>query len=326
MFAVGAMHQRKASPPRPTLLVGDLDACHRAYDDLKTRVTLHLAETPAAPQAAWQDMVPRFRALRESIVHLGVDGVFSRQAYELAADTCWRAKDWGEYLKCVQQLLSSIYPRFYPQVFHQATKVQLDVEGAGSSRTAEQLSLQEGQLGRFPEFTCAHILYFSCIVAKPEAFEVTTLLCRMPPRLVQLPSVQFALKASACLFRCDFPEFLRLAQAPAKPMIRQLLVAQENRARCEVMLALAASYRMLPPSAAIRMLRLQLPPGEPAQQQAGNGVDSGREGEATLIATLKAAAACGSKGASQALSGVQSNAFDEAGGGGSAAIPTLVFK
>ena len=33
-------------------------------------------EIPAAPQAAWQDMVPRFRALRESIVHLGEEGPF----------------------------------------------------------------------------------------------------------------------------------------------------------------------------------------------------------------------------------------------------------
>ena len=113
-------------------------------------------------------MVPRFRALRESIVHLDEQGRFrsvqlateshrildrhrkrqrkteeihrdnqavdsqtaikrccpllvmmisSLQSYELAAEACWRARDWGEFLKCIQQLLYTIYPRFYPEAF-----------------------------------------------------------------------------------------------------------------------------------------------------------------------------------------------------------------
>ena len=49
---------------------------------------------------------------------------------------------------------------------------QLRAEDSGESTTAGR-ELEEQQLGRLPEFAAAHILYFSCVVPKPEAFEVT---------------------------------------------------------------------------------------------------------------------------------------------------------
>ena len=164
---------------------------------------------------------------------------------------------------------------------------------------------------------CRHTVYDAMV-----CWQVTTLLCRMPACVVRLPSVRLAIQVASALFRKDFPEFLRLQQARAPPMVKQLMAAQVDRARCEVMLALAASFRMLPPSVAVQMLRLP-----PAEARGDDSCEQGTRGEEELllIAVLKAAADRGSKGALQALSCVQSDAFDSGAGGGSS-LPTLVFK
>jgi hypothetical protein len=87
-------------------MVGDEAACRAAFAVLQERMSqLHLARleisTPAAETAtAWQALVPRFRALRESLTSEGVTGTFVLDAYEAAAEVCLRAGDMGEYLKC----------------------------------------------------------------------------------------------------------------------------------------------------------------------------------------------------------------------------------
>ena len=93
-------------------MVGDEAACRRAFADLRDRVSqLHLAELDlaaernhasgaSAPSNPWQALVPRFRALRESLTSEGVAGALVVEAYEAAAEACLRAGDLGEYLKC----------------------------------------------------------------------------------------------------------------------------------------------------------------------------------------------------------------------------------
>ena len=94
------------------MMVGDEAACRRAFADLRDRVSqLHLAELDlaaernhasgaSAPSNPWQALVPRFRALRESLTSEGVAGALVVEAYEAAAEACLRAGDLGEYLKC----------------------------------------------------------------------------------------------------------------------------------------------------------------------------------------------------------------------------------
>ena len=96
---------RRASPPRPTLMVGDEAACRRAFASLEARCdALRLEElavgAPAQAAGGWAALVPRFRALRESLTSEGVEGALPLAAYVLAAEVCLRAGDLSEYLKC----------------------------------------------------------------------------------------------------------------------------------------------------------------------------------------------------------------------------------
>ncbi|PRW33645.1 Extracellular serine ase [Chlorella sorokiniana] len=114
---------RRAAPPRPTLLVGDLDACHAAFGRLQDRVLqLSLAQQAAvadtdssADANAWRDLVPLCRALRETLTSLRELSHFTREVYEVAADVCLRAGDYPEALKALQQLVHLIYPALAAQ-------------------------------------------------------------------------------------------------------------------------------------------------------------------------------------------------------------------
>ncbi|KAL4419751.1 hypothetical protein ABPG75_006849 [Micractinium tetrahymenae] len=109
---------RRAAPPRPTLLVGDLAACQVAFDRLQQRVLeLSLAQQAALAGGeqdgaadAWRDLVPRCRTLRETLTSLRELSHFTREVYECAADVCTHAGDLGEALKALQTLVHHIYP------------------------------------------------------------------------------------------------------------------------------------------------------------------------------------------------------------------------
>ncbi len=63
--------------------------------------------------AEWADTVPRFRALRETLLSHGAaagDGSFTAAALQASADACARAHDWAEFLKAAQQLVLLVYP------------------------------------------------------------------------------------------------------------------------------------------------------------------------------------------------------------------------
>ncbi|KAL4435478.1 hypothetical protein ABPG77_006240 [Micractinium sp. CCAP 211/92] len=110
---------RRAAPPRPTLLVGDLAACQAAFGRLQQRVlelslaqhaALEAGDQDGAAADAWRDLVPRCRALRETLTSLRELSHFTREVYECAADVCARAGDLGEALKALQVLVHHIYP------------------------------------------------------------------------------------------------------------------------------------------------------------------------------------------------------------------------
>ncbi|KAI3425162.1 hypothetical protein D9Q98_008933 [Chlorella vulgaris] len=135
---------RRAAPPRPTLLVGDLTACVAAFQRLEQRVLelsleqqACIGEPTASSVDAWRDLVPRCRALRETLTSLRELSHFSRQVYECTADVCSRAGDWPEALKALQQLVSLIYPAL-------AMQLQQRLQEQGREQQQQQQEQAEG--------------------------------------------------------------------------------------------------------------------------------------------------------------------------------------
>ncbi|KAL4856964.1 hypothetical protein ACK3TF_002662 [Chlorella vulgaris] len=141
---------RRAAPPRPTLLVGDLTACVAAFQRLEQRVLelsleqqACIGEPTASAVDAWRDLVPRCRALRETLTSLRELSHFSRQVYECTADVCSRAGDWPEALKALQQLVSLIYPAL-------AMQLQQQRQEEGREQQQQQQEQAEGAAPGLP--------------------------------------------------------------------------------------------------------------------------------------------------------------------------------
>lgn len=63
-----------------------------------------------AGRIVWEDLVPRFRALRESLLSNSAPLPFFTEALEASSDACLRAGSFAEFLKSVQQLVLVSYP------------------------------------------------------------------------------------------------------------------------------------------------------------------------------------------------------------------------
>ena len=59
---------------------------------------------------SWEDLVPRFRALRESLLSNNAPLPLSVAALEASSDACLRAQNFAEFLKAAQQLVLVSYP------------------------------------------------------------------------------------------------------------------------------------------------------------------------------------------------------------------------
>ncbi|PSC70123.1 leukocyte receptor cluster member 8-like protein [Micractinium conductrix] len=140
---------RRAAPPRPTLLVGDLEACHAAFGRLQSRVLeLSLKQQAVLEEAEgnkaadpWRDLVPLCRALRETLTSLRELSHFTREVYECAADVCTRAGDFPEALKALQTLVNAIYPALAAAQAAEATLAN----GSGGPRSAGEQRQEQRQ-------------------------------------------------------------------------------------------------------------------------------------------------------------------------------------
>eukprot|EP00877_Chromochloris_zofingiensis_P003709 jgi/Chrzof1/13339/Cz07g29130.t1 len=110
--------RQRAEPPRPSLLVGDLDACVRAWADLRRAALAALSQQQwrirddASAGASYDGdpLVRRFRSLRESLTSWEVEDEFALEVYELSADVCAVSRNHAELLKCLHQLVTHLYP------------------------------------------------------------------------------------------------------------------------------------------------------------------------------------------------------------------------
>jgi len=213
-------------------MIGDEAACARAFAALEARVqALRLEELSSGGEqaAGWAALVPRFRALRESLTSEAVTGSLPLAAYLLAAEACLRAGDAGEYLKCQQRLVQELLPAAEPPS------------------------------ERWPELAACALLYFATAVE--EAGEVSAALRATPPRLLRTRPLRCALAALAALRRRDGAAFCAAAcSEAATPLMRLLLARKLESARVQGLSAFARAYRALP--ATTTQARLGLRAGE----------------------------------------------------------------
>ena len=94
----------------PTQDLGAEGICSYIHRPFGVSIDKGLRLCMGTGQADWRDLVPRFRALRESLLSHGTLDAFVAAAFEASADACLRAGDFGEFLKAVQHLNLTIYP------------------------------------------------------------------------------------------------------------------------------------------------------------------------------------------------------------------------
>ena len=216
-------------------MVGDEAACRLALVALQERVEqlllaeLSLEAAPSGSASPWAALVPRFRALRESLTSEGVAGELALRAYEAAADVCLRAGDLAEFLKCQQRLVSELYP-----------------DAVARGLPAE----------RWPELAACAALYFACAGGGTPG-EMTAALRATPRHLLRTAPVQCALRALCALARADGAAFCAAAQHPhAPPLLRLLMARRLPAARHAALRAAARAYRTLPLCAVAKALHL----------------------------------------------------------------------
>ncbi|KAK9901230.1 hypothetical protein WJX75_001499 [Coccomyxa subellipsoidea] len=212
----GAHRPRRASPPRPSLMIGDMDACRAAFNRLQITCTALLDQHAGGTQ--WEDTVPRFRSLRESLLSHQVIDDFTVAVLEASSDACLRARNFAEFLKSAQHLVLTAYPLMATrnQVAEQLQSLSMAATAQGDGHGAsEGVPAGEGGgraapvLARWPEFAGAFLLYFVCIPPTPQSMDVSAVLRRLPHSLQRCPEVAFALRAHLAVSTGDCAAFLR---------------------------------------------------------------------------------------------------------------------
>lgn len=224
---------RRAEPPRPSLLLGSVDACRAELAKLRAAGE---ALADDAPAAAWAPLVHRYRWLRETLVSQhAADGDLAATAFAAAADAALRARDWGEFLKAAGHLARGGWA--------------VDPDAPSPSDYARG------------EADALLLLYFACVPPRPEPLDAATRL-RAVVRSVAAengstlpPPVTSALTIVSAVLAGDALTFNRLLTDPAASWrARTLASALAPRAHARALATLAATYRSLPARTAARLM------------------------------------------------------------------------
>jgi len=275
--AGGAPPEKRAEPPRPSLLLGSVAACGVELDKLQC-VAAALVEDgvqgqrrgrgwgdpiaravpPSTPSpllssdaSRWHPLVHRFRWLRETLVsQRAATGALARAAFEAAADAALRAGDYGEFLKSVSHLA-----------------IGGGAEFGGGGGGVDARSTPASTPYAPGEADALLMLYFACVPPRPEALDAATR-ARAVTRAAEArgggtgatsrslpPPVTSALALVAAALAGDGLAFARLAGAPSCGWrARALARAAGGRAAARGLAALASAYRTIPEEAARRLL------------------------------------------------------------------------
>jgi hypothetical protein len=130
--------------------------------------------------------------------------------YELGADVCLRAHDFGEFLKCQQLLLHHIYPALEADGWVPTTHW---TTSGGTTAPLTRHYRRHRAAPRWAEFAATGVLYFPCVRAVCGTLEMACTLRAIPPRLLTSPPVQRAFCVVVALLAGDYQAFLRLCAA-----------------------------------------------------------------------------------------------------------------
>lgn len=225
--------QPRAEPPRPSLLLGSIDACRRELGKLQAAGEALLAA--GAPPKDWAPLVHRYRWLRETLVSQHeANGTLAAAAFGAAADAALRAGEYGEFLKAVTHLA------------HGGDVVAEDGPSLSSYAVGEADALL--------------LLYFVCVPPRPEPLDAATRL-RAVVRAADtdaLPaSVASALAMASAVLSGDsltFGRLLTTTNTDAGWRAHALARALTPRAHARALATLGATYRSLPPGVAARLM------------------------------------------------------------------------
>lgn len=225
--------QRRAEPPRPSLLLGSVDACWCELDKLQAVGEALLAAS--APPKDWAPLVHRYRWLRETLVSQHeAHGSLAATSFGAAADAALRAGDYGEFLKAVTHLA------------HGGDVVADDSPSPSSYAAGEADALL--------------LLYFVCVPPRPEPLDAATRLravVRAADTDALPPAVAPALAMVSAVLAGDgltFGRLLTTINSDAGWRAHALARALTPRAHARALATLGATYRSLPPGVAARLM------------------------------------------------------------------------
>lgn len=98
---------------------------------------------------------------------------------------------------------------------------------------------------RYQELLGAYIMFFACVPAQPDAFELGNVLRRLPPSHLRCQGVQTSLAVASAALRGDFIAFYRLLAA-ATPLQRRIMQPGLCAMRSRSVRTAAAAYQKLP--------------------------------------------------------------------------------
>jgi hypothetical protein len=294
---------RRALPPRPSLLVGDLDACAAELDRLRASAAALLRRSGPTTPADWAPLAHRFRWLRESLVsqRAGASDL-AVAVYGAAADAALRARDWGEFLKSASHLVeveeaeggggvASTRPPPPPPPPRPSAWGSSDDEETPPPAPATPAD-EEPSRWRPGEALAALVLYFAAAAPVPQCLDAARLLRKAAGMAKQgrrrqgdhLPpdDLEFALAVHAAVRAGDALRVCALLTGPDTAGRRWRAAAVCGpalaRARRAGVATLAASHRSLPAAVAVSRLGL------------GGGAGDGDGGYAALAALVRAEA------------------------------------
>ena len=228
----GARHRTRGAAMSQRLL-----SSRRVPTAARVRAVTHPATT--------QTLVPRFRALRETLTASGVGGPLAVRAYEAAAEACLRAGDDAEFLKCQVALATRLYPDML------SGTAGADSRALSLAPPAPQAFDEDGgdwaPERRWAELAACGLLFF--VATTPDAPEVrfggtagarrcacnaTCAPCsqvaaaqrRLPARLRRTSEVRCALRCAAALRGGDYVTVSAAAVDPATPLLLRLLLGR----------------------------------------------------------------------------------------------------
>eukprot|EP00798_Chlamydomonas_sp_ICE-L_P022142 gene22142-29205_t len=214
-------------------MAGNLHECRAMWDKLQPLATQAIQQcrdstSQAGPsQDHLDNLVLRFRSLRESLVSHDIMDQFAVEVYELSADLSLVSSHYPELLKCFQSLLNDLYSSVDRLLAKEAA-----APGAAGGDKGRSPPPQAARSSRQAEMAASQLLFFCCIPSAPDKIDVLSVLRSEPlKRHWTTAHVQYAVGVARMIASGDYLSLLRLTGRPStapSPMLQALLSDDKN--------------------------------------------------------------------------------------------------